>query len=57
MDGYAGKILRVNLTTRKSTEEPLNPKLARDYIGGTGLGDRIIYDEVPPSTDPLSPED
>ncbi len=56
MDGYAGKILRVNLTTRKSTEEPLDPKLARDYIGGTGLGDRIIYDEVPPSTDPLSPE-
>jgi len=54
MDGYMGKILRVNLTTRKSNEEPLNPKLARDYIGGTGLGDRIVYDEVPPSTDPLS---
>jgi aldehyde:ferredoxin oxidoreductase len=56
MDGYTGKILRVNLTTRKSTGEPLDPKLARDYIGGTGLGNRIIYDEVPPSTDPLSPE-
>jgi len=56
MDGYMGKILRVNLTSRDVTEEPLNPKLARDYIGGTGLGVRIIYDEVPPSTDPLSPE-
>ncbi|HSR12922.1 MAG TPA: aldehyde ferredoxin oxidoreductase family protein [Thermodesulfobacteriota bacterium] len=56
MDGYAGKILRVDLTNRKITEEPLNPKMARDYIGGTGLGNRIIYDEVPPSTDPLSPE-
>jgi aldehyde:ferredoxin oxidoreductase len=56
MDGSAGQILRVDLTTRKWTEEPLNPRLARDYIGGTGLGDRIIYDEVPPSTDPLSPE-
>ncbi|MGD0625649.1 MAG: aldehyde ferredoxin oxidoreductase N-terminal domain-containing protein, partial [Thermodesulfobacteriota bacterium] len=55
MDGYMGKILRVNLTARESKEEPLNPKLTRDYIGGTGLGDRIIYDEVPPSTDPLSP--
>ncbi len=56
MDGYTGKILRVNLTERKSTEEPLNPKQARDYLGGTGLGNRIIYDEVPPKTDPLSPE-
>ena len=56
MDGYMGKILRVNLTDQSWKEEPLNPKLARDYIGGTGLGCRIIYDEVPPSTDPLSPE-
>ena len=56
MDGYMGKILRVNLTQWKYMEEPLSPKLARDFIGGAGLGNRIIYDEVPPSTDPLSPE-
>ncbi len=56
MDGYMGSILRVNLTKREFKAEPLPPKLARDYIGGTGLGNRIIYDEVPPSTDPLSPE-
>ena len=30
--------------------------LAEDYLGGTGLGNRIIYDEVPPTTDPLRPE-
>ncbi len=56
MDGYMGSILRVNLTKREFQAEPLPPKLARDYIGGTGLGNRILYDEVPPSTDPLSPE-
>jgi aldehyde:ferredoxin oxidoreductase len=56
MDGYMGSILRVNLTKREFKTEPLQPKIARDYIGGTGLGNRIIYDEVPPSTDPLSPE-
>jgi len=56
MDGYMGKILRINLTKREFKEEPLKPKLAQDYIGGTGLGVRIIYDEVPPSTNPLSPE-
>ncbi len=55
MQGYMGKILRVDLTSGKWKEVPLNPKLAQDYIGGTGLGDRIIYDEVPPETDPLSP--
>ena len=37
MDGYMGKIMRVNLTAHEYTEDPLNPKLARDYIGGTGL--------------------
>jgi len=56
MDGYMGKILRVDLTAQKVKEEPLDPNLARDFIGGTGLGDRIIYEEVPPSTEPLSPE-
>jgi len=56
MDGYMGKILRVNLTYQEFKEEPLKPRLARDFIGGTGLGSRIIYDEVPPSTVPLSPE-
>jgi aldehyde:ferredoxin oxidoreductase len=56
MDGYMGKILRVNLTERKAAEEDLDPKLARDFIGGTGLGNRIIYKEVPPDTDPLSPQ-
>jgi aldehyde:ferredoxin oxidoreductase len=56
MDGYMGKILRVNLTRQEFKEEPLKPRLARDFIGGTGLGSRLIYDEVPPSTDPLSPE-
>ena len=55
MKGYAGKLLRVNLSQKVATEEPLDPQLARDYIGGSGLGLRLIYDEVPPETDPLSP--
>ncbi len=56
MDGYMGKILRINLTTRESRLEPMAAALARDYIGGTGVGDRIIYNEVPPQTNPLGPE-
>ena len=56
MKGYMAKLLRVNLTTRQVSEEPLDPKLARDYIGGMGLGGRLAYDEIPPDTDPLGPD-
>ena len=50
--GWAGKILRVNLTTGSITTEPTAPY--EDYIGGMGLANKIIYDEVAPGTDPLS---
>jgi len=56
MNGYMGKLLRVNLSQGKITEEPLDTNLARDYIGGAGLGTRIIFDEVPGATEPLSPD-
>ena len=54
MKGYMGKLLRINLTSQQVSEEPLDPKLARDYIGGAGLGVRLAYNEIPPQTDPLS---
>ena len=56
MKGYMGKLLRVNLSTGHILEESLNPEYVRDYLGGSGLGIRLAYDEVPPETDPLSPE-
>jgi len=54
MNGYMGKLLRVNLTTGQVAAEALQPQMVRDYIGGTGLGVRIAYDEIPPQTDPFS---
>jgi aldehyde:ferredoxin oxidoreductase len=56
MKGYMGKLLRVNLSTGKISTEPLDPKMAQDYIGGAGLGVRLAYQEIPPETDPLSPK-
>lgn len=56
MKGYMGKLLRVNLTHGSISQETLDPQYLRDYIGGSGLGIRLMYDEVPPDTDPLSPE-
>ena len=54
--GYMGKMLRVNLTTGKVETEPLPEKLAKLYVGGRGIGARLLYDEVKPGTEPLSPD-
>jgi aldehyde:ferredoxin oxidoreductase len=56
MDGWIGKVLRVNLSTSKVSTEALDPGLAKDYIGARGLGTKIMTDEVDPKVDPLSPE-
>jgi len=54
--GYAGKVLRINLSTGKSTIEELNEAAARLFIGGRGLGARYLFDEVPAGADPLGEE-
>jgi len=52
MYGWIGTILRVNLTNRTVTKEPLDPVLAKQYIGARGLGTKIMFDEVDPKVDP-----
>ena len=48
LGGYMGKILRVDLTDEMiTTEELLDQATLRKYVGGTGLGVKIMYDEVP----------
>ena len=56
LGGYAGKILFVDLTTGKAKEETPPESLYRDFIGGTGLGVRILYERMKPKADPLGPE-
>jgi aldehyde:ferredoxin oxidoreductase len=56
MNGYGGKILRVNLTTGTVTKEPTPPDVARDFIGGRGFGIYFLLKEVPKGADPLGPE-
>jgi aldehyde:ferredoxin oxidoreductase len=53
---WAGKILRVNLSTGTVSSEALNMDWARTYIGSRGLGTKYFIDEVSPSVDPLSPD-
>ena len=52
--GWAGKILRVNLTDKTVSVSPTDPY--KEYLGGMGIANKIMYDEVPAGTDPLSPE-
>jgi aldehyde:ferredoxin oxidoreductase len=54
--GYAGKILRINLSNKTSREEPLSEEMARNFIGGAGFGIKHLFDEVKPGTDPLGPD-
>lgn len=56
MYGWAGKILRVDLSRREVRAEPTNEAWARAFIGGRGLAARYLYEEVDPRVDPLSPE-
>ncbi|MEK7204566.1 MAG: aldehyde ferredoxin oxidoreductase N-terminal domain-containing protein, partial [candidate division NC10 bacterium] len=56
MFGYMGKVLRVDLTARRTWDEPLSEVLLRRYLGGAGLGAWYLYRETRPGTDPLSPE-
>ncbi len=54
--GYMGKILFVNLSTGEIKEETPDESLYRDYMGGYGLGARILYDRMKPGVDPLGPD-
>lgn len=53
---YNGEVLRVNLTERTINTEPLDMEKAVKYIGGRGLGTRMLLDEGCATVEPLSPE-
>jgi len=53
---YAKRILYVDLTTGKTEVKPLNMKLAKEYIGGIGLGMKLFLDNSKAGVDAFSPE-
>ncbi|MHB8870525.1 MAG: aldehyde ferredoxin oxidoreductase family protein, partial [Thermoleophilia bacterium] len=54
--GWMGKVLRVDLSKSKVTVEDLVREIAKDYVGGRGLGVKYLYDEIDPAVDAYSPE-
>lgn len=53
--GYTGKMLFVDLTSSKLKEKELTEELAWNFLGGYGLGAKILYEMMPAGTDPLGP--
>ena len=54
--GYAGKILRVDLSTGSIKKEDLSSELIEKYIGGMGINTKLYYDLYTPGIDPISAE-
>ena len=54
--GYTGKILKINLTTGKSTIETHDSAFYRRYFGGRALASYYLLTEMDPNIDPFAPE-
>lgn len=56
MYGYMNKMLFVNLSTKEIEVKKIPEEWLRDFIGGPGLGARILYEYMPPNADAFGPE-
>ena len=54
-NGYSKRILRVDLSRKLCSNEQLSREMSEKYIGGYGIGGKILYDEVPPWVGSLDP--
>jgi aldehyde:ferredoxin oxidoreductase len=54
--GYMGNTLLVDLSSGKMSKESFGERDARDFLGGYGLGSRILYERMRKGVDPLGPE-
>lgn len=53
---YTGLILRADLSRGTTVEERIDPEIFRRFVGGRGLGAKLVFDEVDPMSDPLAEE-
>ena len=56
MYGWAGTILRVDLSKKKISKQDLPMEWAIQFIGAAGINAKILYDEVGPEVDPFDPQ-
>src|SRR3954466_40181 len=53
--GFHGSYLRIDASTGTAARVPLTDDVLRQYVGGSGLGARLLLDEGAATADPLSP--
>ncbi len=53
--GWAGVVLDIDLSTGGVRRHALDETMARLFLGGRGLGARLLWDLVGPEVDPLAP--
>jgi len=56
MEGFFNRLLRIDLSKKKTTVEPIPDSILRSYLGGKGLGTFLLLKENPPHVDPFSPQ-
>ncbi|UCH57008.1 MAG: aldehyde ferredoxin oxidoreductase family protein [Candidatus Bathyarchaeota archaeon] len=56
MKGWNGRLLRVDMSKGKTAVQEYHEDLARRFVGGRGFAVKLLWDELKPGTDPLSPE-
>ena len=54
--GWRGKGLEVDLGSGEIIVKQLPPEILEMYLGGRGLGVKLLWDHLPSGTDPLSPQ-
>ena len=54
--GYHGNYLRIDASSGRAERVPLSDTVLRQYLGGSGLGARLLLDEGGATADPLSPD-
>ncbi len=56
MDGFYGRILKVDLNRKSFDIEPIEDAVYETYLGGKGLASYLLFELNPPGVDPLAPE-
>ncbi len=53
---YNGKIINVRLSDGAVEREDIPEQMYKDYLGGYGIGARLLFDRIPAGADPLGPD-
>jgi aldehyde:ferredoxin oxidoreductase len=54
--GYAGRILLVDLSSKRASIQSLSLDLAKNFVGARGFGAKLLWDLLPRGADPFSPD-